>query len=734
MRAILFLVFLWTGHFTVYSQSANALSDWVLTTVPDQDSTLGYYWDQYGYSDSTLNSFIHLNNINQSSMFSAVHTGAIRTLLKGWEISTDQMYASGQEATYLGDGWFANWQLAHRMQIAGIPVKVGGSLVFQHNQLNKRLSAFSMEFDADQFFQQYRDRLNVEGCKQSFFDLPDQAQAALQRQAVLEKYQRLVRSPSFQSRRKALAQALDKQLAMRRKSLCDSLVQDSLVRAYSALKSIEKRVDSLFNAQFRRIDDLRTAMRSWEERWDHKAVELEQHARASGFAKDSLSRLVQGKWQAVLLGLRRFNIGSFRLNDNIFNALNIPLHGIAIAMQAGRYFYSFNYGVEARQESRLPEYVRNFRLLGAGRRVLLVKGGIGAPEESHLHLSFANIRTLGSDTLTTFQQMPRQCVVVTLNSRYSMLNAFFIEATAGLSNADYTAGNSTGELLKGLYGNKDKKPNTAASLRIGWESSSQQTAVSLGVQSVSPEYSTMGNLFLIPNRNAFQVEARQHFWKSRGQIKVMYQKSLPFGSSTLTPATRQDQLFGEISCQLDKRGSRIWLSSSPGYYLSTGAGAVSAGYQINQLTTGIQMVWHSSENAQWVSMAQLMNYADHSQFGDTATSTGLVYGLLTQTISSGRYTCNVLLNAGFDRKDSGAVRDVNAEVSQLIRLGKWQVTQGIQTVRRFYNTNWYAGVSAGLQLDMAKQLRIGANMTYLYSLDSQKTNQYFITTSMSWQF
>jgi hypothetical protein len=135
-----------------------------------------------------------------------------------------------------------------------------------------------------------------------------------------------------------------------------------------------------------------------------------------------------------------------------------------------------------------------------------------------------------------------------------------------------------------------------------------------------------------------------------------------------------------------------------------------------------------------MTMLQLTNFADQSQYGDTSVVTGLWYGMLTQTYSSDKYMVTALANIGMDKEKLRSVRDVNLDLSQSWMMKNMQLSQGIQVVKRFYGSGVLVGGSGGIQFNIKRRFRAGLSGTYYIGVSNGETNQFYLNSSAGWQF
>jgi hypothetical protein len=332
--------------------------------------------------------------------------------------------------------------------------------------------------------------------------------------------------------------------------------------------------------------------------------------------------------------------------------------------------------------------------------------------------------------------MPKRNLVILAESRYQISKRVFAEAMASLSSADFSGGSGTGQLLEEITDpGSSSGDNLASLMRFGWSNQQQTSEYSIGYQTVGSNYVTLGNLFLLNNRNALRLEGKQKFSKGKGQIRAYYLKYSPNGNgSEATAATRQDQISGELSWRIGKKGSRVWARYSPCFFFQNlEANAISA-VQLNLASIGGQWILQRKNKGQWVSMVQLTNYSDQSSFGDTTIFTGSWYGMLSQTYSTDKYQLSVLTNLGIKRDNWRVLQDFNVEINHSFSMKNVQWTQGTQILKRVYDKGTFLGGVGNLQLKLNYWLRLGVGGAYYWALKKDQKNQFYLNTTANWRF
>ena len=653
-----------------------------------------------------------------------------------WHINMDNFLATGQSNSYFGEGLYTNLALENKSTILGLPIRLRGSLIAQNKQINTRLSTLSVEFDYHKFIEQYYDKAKTDVYRQAFAKLPIQKQNDIKIQFLLDKCQRTIQTQDYQNAKFALLQEIDS-FEINTQSRSDSARLDSLKGCLEKIARWENQVDSTITARSAEWEKLQETYNDLQNNVSKQMRELQEKVEVGSINTLTKQFPRLQNTMTLFLSISRCNIGSYRLSGSAFDISSMPVHGLGVEIRRNRYYASFNIGREGRQNRNLPEYVRNIRLAGEGRKVMYLKAGIGMPEKNHLHLSFSNIQVPGASNDSLNPSFTKRNTLLSLDSRYLISNSFYIDLTGAVSSADFTGKSNSSDLMREMYaGATNGARNAACLIRSGWRDNMGKNDLSIGYQLVGPEFATLGNLFLLKNRNTLRIEGKRRFWQNKFQIKITYAQAITNNDTDLYPGIRQNQFSGDLSIRLGKQGTRIWGTYSPNYYLQQASGIpAGAVYQLNLVSLGAQIMFPKSKKGQWATLVQATNFNDQSQFGDTSTVSGMWYGFFMQTWTSDQYTFTGLANIGIDQYQLQTVKDLNIDLQQSIRIKRSQVSQGVQIVKRHFDARLLIGGSLGFRLTVIKKISIGAQASYLFNtVRSHGQDQFYMSTTLGWQF
>ncbi|HOX41467.1 MAG TPA: hypothetical protein PK263_04695, partial [bacterium] len=483
-------------------------------------------------------------------------------------LEINNFYSSGQSASYFGNGLFSNLRVEQRATISSLPIALLGDLVIQDNSVNRRLSSISISFDHEALLDKYREKTKKVALKQSFINLSNEKQQLINEYLTTDSYRQILLNEAYRLKKNTLIHTIDSlQVSLRHSIkvpttndtlqrvgfkkvqepiLKDSMLIDSLQKLQADMNKTERRVDSLYNISLQKWKEVQQALQKWREN-----ISEYQRLAEEKIENGSFEGLLDGqekgsKLNTLLIGLRKFSIGSFRMRGSSFDIASIPLYGFNMELSRRGYYASVGYGKEGKQQQQFPDYVRNLRLLGEGRMVFQARGGIGIPEKSHFHLIF-NAMSMSASSDSTYLSFPKRNVVLSIDSRYMVSENLFIQLTGSASRADFTGSSSTKELLSGLYNNEEGNgSNMAGLLQMGWKDKKGQSEYLIGYQTVGENFVTLGNIFLINNRRSIRLEGKQRFGNNRGQIKAPYIKGTTNNTTDITPGIQQNRFSGEL--------------------------------------------------------------------------------------------------------------------------------------------------------------------------------------------
>ncbi|MDX2280210.1 MAG: hypothetical protein NW218_11525 [Saprospiraceae bacterium] len=649
------------------------------------------------------------------------------------EIDVSTMYANGASASYFGSGWFTDIQITQRSTVLEIPILLTGELVVQQNKVNRRLSGISVSFDAETYFNKWKSKIEQQSFQQHLKSLPIDQKEKMLSQAQVENWRSKMLEPEYQQQKAALLKQIDS-LQNTTLERTDSLALEKLKDTRSHLNQWEIKVDSMYQKGMTEVNSLQGNFDVWKRNYSNFQETLSQGKNATIPIPDKYNNGRFTSHYPWLLNLRNLKFGNFRMNGSILDVNSVPLRGGCAQYMVGKYFFAFGIGKEGQTQRNLPDYVQHYKFNASGRHIMQVKVGVGAPDASHAHLSLTTIKVPESSSDSNVTTFARKNVLLNLDGRYNLNKAFYVTMLAGLANSDFSGKSEFNNLLNELYDKQNKMDNFAGIANIHWRAFQGKTELAFGFQHIGFDYISLGNPYLLVNRNSLKLEWIQHLLKHRAKLKFNILASQDAGTKSMNANFRQRQLSGEFSFRLDKRGSRLTASYTPAYFRQFTNSEIGVVYQINLINISLQILYPRTTRGQWVSTFHCANYQNQIQFQDSSAISGLWYLLGGQYFQSKHYTFTASCNAGMDPAKQFRLRDFNADVSQGFQLNKLNLQQGFQVIKRYYEQGYLTGFSIGIQTKFKGALTLGVRGNYLWALSNTQKNQFYFQSALGWKF
>lgn len=233
------------------------------------------------------------------------------------------------------------------------------------------------------------------------------------------------------------------------------------------------------------------------------------------------------KTQQFLSNIKKFEIGLCHPNYSTFLANNIPIQGINVEYSKNNNFLAFTYGTTINnllyntktlqgtiQSTRNLYNYFDFGNLSAGRKILSVKGGIGAKDDSHLHVGFllgkgkTNYLQLNPNETTSSLTTTESNLVLELDAKYKyseQLSIDFIIGKSSVKEEDLSMEQikkSINEIFSGYR-------SYAMLTRINAGIKKTKTRLTFTTRWVDPFFKSFGIGFLRSDNLRFEIKVEQ---------------------------------------------------------------------------------------------------------------------------------------------------------------------------------------------------------------------------------
>ncbi len=422
--------------------------------------------------------------------------------------------------------------------------------------------------------------------------------------------------------------------------------------------------------------------------------------------------------QKMILGFQKLNIGTDVLNDSRLTLAAVPINGINTAWALGRYHCAVAIGKEASANNNLAtDFARNTNRIGLNRKVVHLKAGVGSEETSNMAVSFTHIKAGWSDELVE-NPTPTKAknILVGLTAKQYIGKSLFVGTQMVLSNTDMIGASTVGNLLESDTGEQISR--SALEYHIGYHSKKSKSTLETGYSYIGGGYQTLGNPFLITNRNDASIKLKQKLLKERlslvGEFRINISKNNGF-----TPETQQNLYTLDASYRINKKGARVWLKYQPMTFAQK-IGETANAIQLNTAILGIQAGGKLTKRLKWNTVWQAMNFRQESSIADTALVTGREYLTGYHTLIGGKWMLGCNHYGGFER---GELKEGQLGLTATLFRKAVNIETGLQVLKRPFDLDLRYGATWGFTAKLRKWGDIGIRATWLRQLGNIKTNE-----------
>lgn len=237
------------------------------------------------------------------------------------------------------------------------------------------------------------------------------------------------------------------------------------------------------------------------------------------------------KVQKILSGIRKFEIGLCHPSYSTFLVNNVPLQGINIEYAKNNNFVAFTYGTTINnllfntntiqgtmQSARNLYNYFDFGNLEAGRKILCLKGGVGAKDDTHIFVGFlfgkgrTDYLHPHIDGTVVASSSKESNVVFELDGKYKFSEQLNVDLIFGKSSSQVgdlsseTINKSVNEIFSDFRSN-------AFLIRINGGIKKTNTKLTLTTRWVDPFFRSFGIGFLRSDNLRYEIKAEQQFSK-----------------------------------------------------------------------------------------------------------------------------------------------------------------------------------------------------------------------------
>jgi exonuclease VII small subunit len=558
-----------------------------------------------------------------------------------------------------------------QVDVLGIPIAMLGNVVLKGQHFEKSLSTFRVQFDYYRFLEQKKQAFHQKILQQTIHQWTDAEKKCWANKAKWDALYPIANHPEFRKNKQHLNEMIDSlenlptTMTGKAKDHLASLKKESqkyqaIEQSFNQLKDYYRQ----YNKGMQEAEKLKERVQTAEKQAEQGLADLKNTGKTVEKHKN--------QWIQSYLGrIKGLDIGTFDVMGSELTLRNMTMNGAHIAVQANKIYAEAAFG---KQNTATPIYRMGFNpIYGAGdlnRRVLYLRSGIGNPDSAHLHLSVTRIMDdFKNATLTNPQFHPKYNDVVALSGRQPLAKG--VDLTAEFAYSIFRS-----DVVQGWGIRQDFSQQTNASqfdfsafqLQMGSAPfAATDWRWSLGYTYIGNQFITLGNPFLMNNRQLIRGEIQKSLIDNRLQIKMGFDKQFAAGASTMTPTIDQTGWRVEGAFKYG-RSHRFSVQIMPRYYLLSASGSPNAigRYDIYNIQNTLQ---GRIGKARWLSFVNLTNMNLMMPIGDTVRFTGLNY-VFTQNrwMPSDKWTFSMTGNIGLE----GTFRNLRRREAMLQADLRWQ--------------------------------------------------------------
>ncbi len=657
-----------------------------------QDSSLIHTLQSHGLLDNidfreilpgSLSSILQQVQEEQSKL-SLYHT---QTQLRWNNYYTD--FDSLMDATI--DPFQSQMQLRQSFRLGALPLLFRSNLIYRDQQIDTRLSNFAIHFDTDTYLhnrkrdllQQFTLKNILQQKTQEFKEVPSldkEASQYLSNEIQFRLYHKILSDPAYHT----IKDSLEAQVAV--------LGQDTL----ADMDPVNARLDSLRLV----IDQFNEAYKHYNEAWEKKtrypsdvykmiAAQEERYLSQLNALNDPrhLKSVVAERtdnWKEKLaLWTRHFDIGLFQLQGSAFTTQRLSLTGIRYGWQGKSYFGEAAYGTQSFNANFFPSLAGDLFDRFKGRKMLQLSAGIGDGEADHFKVSFLRA-TQGQQNKSFIYA--KQNTVVSLSGTRRVSQDFELNAELAFGHHDLVNSNLEGT------NRSITSDQSALEITLNYQPRSKLD-LGLGYFYIGPNFISLGNPFLLTNRQGLLLEAKTTFFEV---LKIDLNSKLGRSIQPIdqfATGLSDLQLTGGVNWRFSKNSS-LDIRIAPNTFQQTGTGHFNI--SSNAMLYQAQAIFNSplKSGDLLLSIAGYSNFRSTLNYFDTTAVDQSHYIFCEESylLTNGQ-SINASATLGVQ---DGAINETFTQVDYQLGLKRWNIGLGGQLLQDRFDGLWRYGLTGNL--------------------------------------
>ncbi|MFZ1791038.1 MAG: hypothetical protein WAT92_22125 [Saprospiraceae bacterium] len=595
--------------------------------------------------------------------------------------------------------------------LKSIPVGLDILYSTEQNAFRQSINQVALRFDAGQFKQQMQQRLQSKvksieaiGSLTEVNNLKNLKDKTMLKQfPKLNEWEAKLKDPQIQEGLNQLKQLESLDQILSNPEIKSALIRKAELEAKAALSETDKEEMEQLRSYATEIEKLKTKaeqIRSISKQYEQykelgkKIMQAKKYAdkdiiKDPTFLKNGIKSLGGlSKAEELLNGFDAISVGTSFPFYSRLSLSSLPVNGVHVEWNPGKIYLSATYGKSARQT-----YNEGFSTpqLTLAQNTFATKVGYGAPQSSHLYLTYVNIKDQFDERALSNKTKPEFNKIIGTEGQLSILGDKIKvggELMASILTRDHTIvatenqDFNKGDIpFSGLFG----KVNNASSYDIAWRAHTDikvignATKIKANIERVGTNYFTLGAPNLLNDMMRWKAEVRQTFLKNKIALSAFARQDANSLDPLLTSVRSTTQSFGLSGNFNFPKLPTLSLSFAP-YAQNNEVIATNQDLNTNATMFNVNLGYPVTITKELTSYTQLTYLAQNLNSNIAGIDYNLkMYGI-NQSITFNKTSINIAANLTPNQvigTENRRVATLNANGSFNIK-DKWQSSVGLQ--------------------------------------------------------
>lgn len=620
---------------------------------------------------------------------------------------------------------FANLNASSSLNVLGIPLSLSGTAIFLNGKLDTKLSALRVNFDYQKHLESMKERLSdaqnlekkLQGEINNPLQLSDLELKTVREEQLFQAYHKVLSNPIFVAQKQRAKQKLDsiqQYYFCRLEEFRDSTLKDTVLRAAISVKSFEQ-IESTFEQLWqskKMYEDRLTMIEKKAEAYQKELTDLEN---PELLKKRLLANRKLPLLERIKTMTKDFDIGQYNMDVSDYTCKYLLLNGIRYHFDNQKQEIEIAYGKQHLGNPTNNGFIGNSFFEPFQSRTFLFLGiGTLLKDSTKLHFNLlkADDADASSDSSIFF---PKHNFVIETNMERKISKLFAVNAELAFSQQSLYNSSATDAF-------QSKSPLAFKSHLVFSPAKKENINVQIGYFRVEPSFNTLGNPFLLRNREGLSMKMKLSLFKNKliSTTDMMYGFLINptlIGMNTANNWQLNTALSWKVSQQsiLTARyvPNTIWqqkgiqnTSFSSNIYLLQGNFNIKTKKTIHSLMISMTNLNQNIRTLDSVRINQSVYVSiNHSV---ALSKKNAWQSMLLMGLNKNFDLTNAIFQTGFKRQDKKYTFDFN-----------------LQSVKRINDPDWMIGFHGGVNINWAKNFNLGVQFTTRQGISDHKLNHKF---------